>query len=47
MRLIFSKVLWHFDLSICSEGREWTDQKVWVLWDKPALWINAKKVERK
>ncbi|KAB2573283.1 Averantin hydroxylase [Lasiodiplodia theobromae] len=47
MRLIFSKVLWHFDLSICSESREWTDQKVWSLWDKPPLWINAKKVERK
>ncbi|KAK7712284.1 hypothetical protein SLS57_007754 [Botryosphaeria dothidea] len=43
MRLIFSKVVWHFDLSLCPESRNWTDQKAWSVWDKRPLWIQAKR----
>jgi len=30
-------VLWHFDLELCDESRDWARQKVFILWDKPAL----------
>ena len=32
-----ARVLWHFDLELCDESRNWARQKVYILWDKPAL----------
>lgn len=37
MRLIMSKVLHRFDLSLCNPGARWTDQKAFVLWEKNPL----------
>lgn len=37
IRLILCKLLWHFDIALCAESADWTDQKVYFLWDKPAL----------
>ncbi|KAL8694627.1 MAG: hypothetical protein Q9218_000722 [Villophora microphyllina] len=37
MRSILARVLWHFDLELCEESRDWAKQKVFALWDKPAL----------
>ena len=38
MRLILARVLWNFDLELCDESRGWSEQKSYVLWEKPALW---------
>lgn len=37
MRSILARVLWHFDLELCDESSDWARQKVFILWDKPAL----------
>lgn len=37
MRLLLSTVLLHFDLTLCEESKTWADQKVFTLWEKPAL----------
>ena len=37
MRSILARVLWHFDMELCEESRDWANQKVFILWDKPAL----------
>jgi len=37
MRSILARVLWHFDLELCDESTNWAKQKVFILWDKPAL----------
>jgi hypothetical protein len=39
IRLILCKLLYHFNLSLCPESANWTDQKVYFLWDKPALLV--------
>ncbi|KAK4656797.1 hypothetical protein QC762_207340 [Podospora pseudocomata] len=46
MRLILAKILWHFDLELdCAkmQGRDWMGgQGVWILWDKPPLWVTVR-----
>ena len=37
MRLILATMLYHFDLRLCEESREWDEQKVYVLWEKKEL----------
>ncbi|EON61526.1 hypothetical protein W97_00741 [Coniosporium apollinis CBS 100218] len=37
IRLILAKVLWHFDLVLCSQSERWADQKVYSLWEKQPL----------
>ncbi|KAJ5719828.1 hypothetical protein N7493_006706 [Penicillium malachiteum] len=39
IRLIICKLLYHFDIALCSESSSWTDQKVYFLWDKPSLMV--------
>ncbi|KAJ5713882.1 uncharacterized protein N7483_011063 [Penicillium malachiteum] len=39
IRMILSKLLFNFDLQICKESEDWIDQKVYTIWDKPALMI--------
>ncbi|KAF2478053.1 cytochrome P450 monooxygenase-like protein [Lindgomyces ingoldianus] len=46
MRLILTKVLWNFDLELVDRERDWFDQKVFTLWDKPPLMVKLKLVER-
>jgi len=46
MRLILSKVLWHFDLELCPESENWADQKIYILWDKRPLMCRLSPVER-
>ena len=41
MRLILVKMLYHFDLKVQEERTgDWTDQKVFLLWEKRPLWIS-------
>jgi cytochrome P450 len=38
LRLVVAKLLYKFDLAeLCEESRDWTNQKVYTLWDKPPL----------
>ena len=37
MRIILSKVLFHFDMTLEPESENWRDQEVYTLWQKPAL----------
>ena len=39
MRSILARLLWHFDLTLCEESRGWENQKAYLLWDKPPLWV--------
>ncbi|KAL2007703.1 hypothetical protein VTN00DRAFT_7685 [Thermoascus crustaceus] len=39
MRLILTKVLWHFDLELRSESSDWNQQKAYILWQKPDLMV--------
>jgi len=39
-----ARMLWYFDIELCEESRDWAKQKVYILWDKPAL--NVKLRER-
>ncbi|KAJ5371982.1 hypothetical protein N7517_003988 [Penicillium concentricum] len=40
--LILCKLLFHFDLTLRPESTNWVDQKVFFLWDKPALMVSLK-----
>jgi hypothetical protein len=42
MRLIITKVLWNFDLKLCNESENWMDQRVFTVWQKGALMVEAK-----
>lgn len=42
IRLIMSKLLFHFDLGLSPESANWIDQETYFLWDKPALWVTLK-----
>ncbi|PQE17491.1 Isotrichodermin C-15 hydroxylase protein [Rutstroemia sp. NJR-2017a WRK4] len=39
MRAILARVLWHFDISLCAESQHWGQHKVFILWDKPDLFV--------
>lgn len=41
IRIIFTKVLWNFDLHLCAESTDWSDQKIYILWNKRPLWVKA------
>ena len=38
MRLILAKIIFNFDMKIADHSRNWLEtQKIYALWDKPAL----------
>ena len=37
MRVLLTTVLLHFDLKLCKESDDWSDQKVFTLWEKKPL----------
>ncbi|CAG8422584.1 unnamed protein product [Penicillium salamii] len=37
MRVILARLLWNFDMEICEESLNWSDQKTYILWEKPPL----------
>ncbi|GAB7354526.1 hypothetical protein MBLNU459_g4991t1 [Dothideomycetes sp. NU459] len=39
MRLLMAMLLWNFDLEVMEESKNWSDQKVYVLWEKPSLTV--------
>ncbi len=47
MRLILAKVLFSFDLELVEKTDNWmADQKVFALWEKPALMVRLKPIQR-
>ncbi|KAF9702012.1 hypothetical protein EKO04_001058 [Ascochyta lentis] len=46
MRLILALVLWNFDLSLDEGMEQWHVQKIFGLWQKPALRVNVKQQKR-
>ncbi|KAK5120491.1 hypothetical protein LTR85_006146 [Meristemomyces frigidus] len=38
MRLLLATIVLHFDLQLCEESLDWTDQRVYTLWEKKPLW---------
>ncbi|XP_014557222.1 hypothetical protein COCVIDRAFT_37352 [Bipolaris victoriae FI3] len=46
MRIIAAMMLWHYDLEICPESKNWIDQKAFTLWDKPELKVKITPVQR-
>lgn len=47
MRLILSKILWNFDLELDEKKTgDWMNQRVYVLWEKPPLWVRLTPVKR-
>lgn len=42
MRLVMAKMLYNFDIELCPESRDWTNQKTFVLWRKHALLCRLK-----
>lgn len=42
MRYILARLLWNFDFTITNESRTWIDdQKAYLVWDKPGLWLKV------
>lgn len=41
MRLILTKVLYHFDLDILRESSNWAEQEMYNLWSRPALKVRV------
>lgn len=39
MRSILTRMMWHFDMELCEQSRTWAQQKAYLLWDKPPLWV--------
>jgi cytochrome P450 len=37
MRVLLVTVLLHFDLQLCKDSEDWSDQKVYTLWEKKPL----------
>jgi hypothetical protein len=44
MRLIIAKVLYNFDMELCPESWDWTEQKTYILWEKHPLMCKLKAV---
>ena len=39
MRSILARIVWHFDMELCEESKDWTNQNAYVLWEKPPLYV--------
>ncbi|KAK5459698.1 hypothetical protein LTS15_003827 [Exophiala xenobiotica] len=46
MRLVLSKILWHFDLELMPESAKWFPHKMIVIWDSPPLHVKLHPVKR-
>ncbi|KAJ5977320.1 hypothetical protein N7501_000662 [Penicillium viridicatum] len=42
MRLILARMVFNFDMELDQPEKDWMDQKVFALWDKPELMIKLK-----
>ncbi|OCL05893.1 cytochrome P450 monooxygenase-like protein [Glonium stellatum] len=42
IRAILARLIWHFDMELEDSSSAWNKQKVFILWDKPALMVKLK-----
>ncbi|KAF2108459.1 cytochrome P450 monooxygenase-like protein [Lophiotrema nucula] len=42
IRTILARLIWHFDMDLEAESRNWDKQKVFILWDKPSLMVRIR-----
>ena len=45
LRNILARMLWNFDMELSDVSKNWRDQRVFVLWEKPGMMV--KLTERK
>lgn len=46
MRLILAKIIFNFDFELLPESQQWTDQRVFTLWEKKPLMVKIKVAQR-
>ncbi|KAI9931250.1 hypothetical protein MW887_010912 [Aspergillus wentii] len=46
MRLILTKILWHFDLELSPNCDNWIDQETYNLWSRPALMVKLSRAQK-
>jgi cytochrome P450 len=46
LRLLVAKTLWHYDIELCPESENWTDQKSYLAWEKGPLMVTATPAKR-
>lgn len=42
IRTILARLVWHFDMELEDESKDWANQKVFILWQKPSLMVRLK-----
>lgn len=45
IKLIIAKMIWTFDLDLSDRNTklDWTDQKIWLSYEKEPLWVTIKR----
>ena len=46
MRSAMARMLYHFDMELCDESREWKNQNVFFMWEKPPLKVKLSRREK-
>jgi hypothetical protein len=46
MRVIITRLIWNFDLALDERSRNWLDQKMFTMWEKPDLLVKLTPVVR-
>ena len=39
MRLMMTLILWNFDLELEASSENWSDQKIFIFWEKPDMMV--------
>ena len=47
MRVILTRLLWNFDLTLDERSKNWVDMKIFLMWEKPPLYVTLTPVVRK
>jgi len=42
MKLILARMLWNFDFERSPRAEGWLQQKSYIIWERPPLWIKVK-----
>jgi hypothetical protein len=45
-RLVITKLLWNFDFELDEKSMNWSEQRVFALWEKGPLLVRLKEVRR-
>lgn len=44
MRLVLTRLLWEFDIELVDKAQDWTDARVFLIWEKKPLSVRLKRV---